>query len=269
MRNVGLLGAGAIGMALIQAFRAGSVPNHRLAAVLARPHQSAEVARAVPTDTLLTDNEEAFLAVDLDIVLEAAGHAGARSCGPKALAAGRDFYLLSIGVLADPATDRAFRQAAAAGGAKIILPSGGMSGFDGLRAMAQTGLKEVTYTSTKPPRAWDNTPGEAIIRTRGLSEIVSIFEGNAREAALQFPKNANLAAAMAIAGLGFEQTSVRLLSDPGSEQNVGMVVARGDAAVMTVTVAGDPLDDNPKSSFITAASVLAALANTASAMCYA
>ncbi len=87
-----------------------------------------------------------------------------------------------------------------------------------------------------------------------------IFDGEAGEAALRYPKNANLAAAVALAGVGFEKTRVRLVSDPHGTENVGAVEARTPSSVMQLSLSGSAFHDNPKSSQITAASIVAALA---------
>ncbi len=60
---------------------------------------------------------------------------------------------MSVGVLADGAARARFEDAARRGSARIVIPSGALAGFDGLRALAQLEGCEVTYTSTKPPSA--------------------------------------------------------------------------------------------------------------------
>src|SRR5262249_43958719 len=137
MRSVGLVGAGAIGMAIIQAFEARRVPGYFLNAVLCRSHQMAGLRERGDDDVVITDAAAVFCAQAQDLVIEAAGHGAALAVGPSALERGCDLYLMSVGVLADAPARRALESAAAAGKAKIVIPSGAFAGFDGLRALAQ------------------------------------------------------------------------------------------------------------------------------------
>lgn len=268
MRKVGLLGAGAIGAAVVDALEAGRAPGLALSAILARPHQVEALRRALGDRVVVTAEPEAFLAADINVVVEAAGHAAAMALGPKVVAGGRDLLLVSVGALAEPDFRDRLVTAAARGAARILVPSGGFAGFDGLRALAQMGLTEVTYVSTKPPRAWDGTPGEAEIRRRAPDEVVVVFDGAAAEAARLFPKNANLAAAVAIAGLGFERTQVKLVSDPAVRDIVGSLTARTEATTLEVTTRSRPTVTNPKSSQLVSGSVLAALTNGGGALAF-
>lgn len=268
MRRVGLLGAGAIGAAVVDAFKEGRVPGHALSAILARPHQVDGLRRALGDRATVTAEPEAFLAADIDVAVEAAGHAAAMELGPRVVAGGRDLLLVSVGALANPGFRQQLVAAAAQGAARILAPSGGFAGFDGLRALAQMGLTEVTYVSTKPPPAWDGTPGEAEIQRHAPDEVVVLFEGNAADAARLFPKNANLAAAVAIAGLGFEKTCVKLISNPAVCDIVGSLIARTEVTTLVVTTRSRPTATNPKSSQLVGGSVVAALINAGGALAF-
>jgi aspartate dehydrogenase len=268
MRRVGLLGAGAIGAAVVDAFNADRVPGSTLSAVLARPHQVDVLRRTLVGSATVTADPEAFLAADIDVVVEAAGHAAAMELGPEVVAGGRDLLLVSVGALANPDFRERLVAAATQGAARILAPSGGFAGFDGLRALAQMGLTEVTYVSTKPPWAWDGTPGEAEIQRHAPDGVVVLFDGNAGDAARRFPKNANLAAAVAIAGLGFERTRVKLISDPAVRDIVGSLTARTEATTLVVTTRNSPMATNPKSSQLVSGSILAALVNAGAALAF-
>ena len=192
----------------------------------------------------------------VDIVVEVAGHAALAHYGAAALQQGSDLVIASIGALADDTLWQSLQQAATR--AKILLPAGAVAGIDALAAARLGGLDFVRYSSRKPPASLSDA-----LPTNRESLV---FEGNARDAALQFPKNANVAATIALAGIGFEQTQVRIIADPTLTQNVHVLDARGAFGSFSMTIAGRPLPGNPKSSSLTAMSLLRCIHNCQSSI---
>lgn len=268
MKAVGLIGYGGIGQSILAAWRKTPLQDYRLAALLVRPRQLDEASTAAP-DLLVTDDLAAFLGAGPDIVVEAAGQPAVRDCAPAALRQGCEVLVISTGALADDAFRATALAAAQAGGGRIVIPVGATTGLDGLLAMRQDGLQSVTYTSTKPPLAWMGTPAEKAFDLAAIREPTVIFRGSARDAALNYPKNANLAATVALAGLGLDDTVVRLVADPAATGNTGRIEAQSASSHLTVIVAGRSSSANPKTSAITGMSVLSALANRAARLTYA
>ncbi len=263
-QKIGLIGLGAIGSAIVRNWeKLGVNAFGPLAAVCVRPHQEAVARSLLHPSTQQLTSVEAMFSLELDMIIEAAGHGFILQHAQRILSSGIDLMILSVGALAVGHTLPILQQAAEAGRSRMIFPSGALAGFDGLRSLARTGsLHSVTYMSTKPPHAWRNTPAEASIGLDNPTERVIFFQGTAREAAQLYPKNANLAAAVALAGLGLDATRVQLIADPTARGNRASIRAESSIGTLELTLGGNASDENPKTSAITAYSVIAALSNS-------
>ena len=251
MARIGLIGYGSIGRAVLAQLR-DSGRAEDVVGVLVRPERVAElVAQGIPAVGTLTE----LTGRGPDIVAEVAGQAAVAEYGAGVLEAGCDLLVVSIGALADPELDSRLRAAAAAAARRVILCAGAIGGIDAISAMRLAGLRRVTYRSRKPPAAWKGTPAEQAADLDALAAPLVFYRGSAREAALGYPKNANVAATVALAGLGFEATSVELVADPTVSGNLHEIEAEGASGMITIALEGRPSPENPKTSMLTALSV--------------
>jgi aspartate dehydrogenase len=212
------------------------------------------VAARLEGAVVLVGRGEALPAAAL--VVEAAGHEALAAYGVQALARGSDLLVASVGALADPALEEALL--AAAGPGRLLLPAGALVGIDALAAAREGGLDAVTYIARKP--------AATLLPGRRLSGPEVILDGTAREAARAFPKSSNVAATVALAGIGFERTRVQVIADPEMTVNRHTVTAEGAFGRFEATVDGLPLPDNPRSSSLTAMSLLRAIRNRTAAV---
>lgn len=254
-----VIGYGTIARYIAKA--AAQDPALMLVQVIARPgrEDAAEAALGRGVEAI-TDVEDLLQAVS--VVLDCAGHEGLRVHGPAVLESGRDLITVSNGALADSETLVQLEAAAANGMSQLEILSGAIGGIDALSAARAGGLTRVTYQGRKPPGGWKGSPAEEKCDLDNLDAPFEHFRGTARDAALVYPKNANVAATVALAGLGMERTEVSLIADPDVQENIHRIEATGTFGRFQFEIAGNPLPDNPKSSALTAMSALRALKNS-------
>lgn len=255
-RRVALIGYGAIAADIVASLLAAPAPGYELR-VLLRP-DSPSRARLPETVSPLPDLAS-LVEFAPDLVIEAAGHQAVRESVAGCLERGLPVLIVSIGALHDEGLKTALVAAARQGGGRLILPSGALGGLDYVRAVRGAGQLALRYESRKPPAAWS-----AELRALGhdpeaLSEPVTLFSGTAREAAARYPQNLNVAAALALAGPGFEATGVDVVCDPAATGNVHRVTAESEFGTMSLEIANRPSPTNPKSSWIVAQALLAAV----------
>ncbi|HSF95439.1 MAG TPA: aspartate dehydrogenase [Thermohalobaculum sp.] len=255
--TLAIAGLGAIGLRVARAVDAGAVPGIQLTAVSARDR-----ARAADRLSGLTVPPRVVTLAELaehgDIVVECAPAAVFAEVAVPAVERGRIFLPLSAAALLDHLE---LAERAAETGARIIVPTGALIGLDTVRAMAEGAITRVVLETRKPPKGLAGAPHlvENGIDISNLGEALRVFHGTARAAARGFPANVNVAAALALAGIGPDRTEVEVWADPGVDRNVQTVTITSDAGEATMTMRNIPSDDNPKTGRIVAQSVLATL----------
>jgi aspartate dehydrogenase len=247
-----LIGLGAIGGTIARMARATDAAVCVGALVRRRP---ADAGGGLPIATDLAT----LLSLGPDLVVDCAGHGALAANGEAILAAGCDLLTVSSGALADPGLEGRLRQAAARHRRRIVIPAGAIAGIDALAAARHGGLTHVAYTGTKPVRAWRGTPAEGVVDLDRLDAPAVFFTGSARQAARLYPANANVTATVALAGLGFDATEVRLIADPAATGNIHQLAFEGTFGRAEVRTLGRPSPENPRTSILAALSVWQAI----------
>lgn len=248
-----IIGYGAIAAELIGRLREKYGPDCEVAVLLRADSPS---RNKLPEGVACLMDLDEVLQFKPDLVVEAAGHHAVHDYAQGCLAAGLSFVAVSVGAMADEAFFNQLCLAAEQGGAKLIFPSGAIGALDYIRAVRDLPDTKVVYESRKPPSAWVDELQRLGLPLPLTGDVV-LFDGHAREAALRYPQNLNVAASLALAGNGFERTQVRIVVDPDAKGNTHLVHATGAFGEMHAEITNRPSPDNPKTSWVVGLSLLA------------
>lgn len=254
--RVAIAGFGAVGAAVARRLDEG-IEGLRLVAVSAKDRAKAS-ARMTAFRNPVPIVELGALAAHADVVLECVPAAVFLEVARPAIEAGRIFVPLSVGALVEhfELVDLARRH-----GARIVVPTGGLIGLDAVRAAAEGKIHSVKMVTRKPPGGLAGAPylAKRGILLDGLNGPVKVFEGTAREGARGFPANVNVAAALGLAGVGPDETSLEIWADPGLDRNTHRIEVEADSARFSMTIENVPSEENPRTGRIVALSAIATL----------
>jgi aspartate dehydrogenase len=254
-QRVAIAGLGAVGRQVARKLDQG-MDGWRLSAVAVREpakHESflAGLSRRPQIVPL------AALAAQADLVIECAPAQLLREIALPVLEAGKRLVVVSVGALL---ANSDLEQIAARRGAQILVPSGALLGLDAVLAAAEGEIRSVRMITRKPLRGLEGAPylTENRIDITALREPLKVFSGNARQAAVGFPANLNVAVALSYAGIGPDRTSIEVWADPTVSRNTHRIEVDSDSASFSMTIENIP-SENPRTGRITAQSVVALL----------
>lgn len=254
--TVGIAGFGMIGRTLARKLVEGAVPGVSIVAVAAR-------------DTLKAEQQLAELGIDVpvlslialpgvsDVVIECAPAAILDQIARPVLRAGKKLIVLSVGALLG---NMDLFELAHEYGGQIIVPTGALLGLDAVAAAAEGTIHSVRMITRKPVAGLLGAPylEQHNIDIASITSPLKVFEGTAREAAIGFPANLNVAVALSLAGIGPDKTRLEIWADPGINRNMHRILVDSDSARLDMSIENIP-SDNPRTGRITALSVLSVL----------
>lgn len=251
--KIGLIGVGTIGKFLLEKLNEEQmIPGYQITAIFDERSQSLDKLKTLVSTYELQQFHEMddFLTSSIDVVIECANVAVVEKYASQIIKQ-KDLLLISVGALANQDLYKSLQSIAISNNHKIYLASGAIGGLDILRsARVLNGLDTVELTTRKPIQA---------LSVENLDEEMTLFAGSAKEAIAKFPQNANISIIISLAGIGVEQTSVKIIADPTVDKNVHTLQASGDFGTLRLTLENNPSPDNPKTSYLTGLSILSTL----------
>lgn len=259
--RIAIAGLGAIGLAVAEALDAG-IEGCELVAASARDKSAKRLAHLKRPVPIVAIEELEPLA---DIVVECAPAALFDEIVRPFVSAAKKAITLSSGALL---ANNHLLDLARQNHGQIIVPSGALLGLDAVAAAAESTINSVRMVTRKPVKGLAGAPYivEHGIDIASITEPLRIFSGTAREAAIGFPANLNVAVSLSLAGIGPDRTSLEIWADPALERNCHTIEVDADSASFSMTIANIP-SENPKTGRITALSVVACLRRLRAPLC--
>jgi aspartate dehydrogenase len=235
MKRVGVIGCGAIGVIIADAFERRILSCDELI-LFDYELERAEKLKSqlhVPARVVLGLDE--MLKFKPKVIVEAASQQAAREYVPRIVAKGINVIVMSTGALLGMNVQSR----------RVHVPSGAIGGLDALSAAVLAGVDEVVLTTRKNPKSLDvNFAAETVV-----------YEGDAEEAARRFPREMNVAATLALT-VKPTRVRVRVVSDPLVHRNTHEISVKWRFGEMFLRFANDPHPDNPRTSALAAWSAI-------------
>jgi len=235
LRKVGLIGCGAIGSLIAEAIDRGIVECDGLILYDYSYEKADRLAKSLTFPVKVARSFDEMIRLKPSVIVEAASQEAAKEYISRLLKEDIELIVMSVGALLD--------QKVKSG--KIHIPSGAIGGLDAIASAALAGIDEVVLTTRKNPKALDLNNREEKL----------VYEGNARESVRLFPREINVAAALALT-VSPEKVKVRIVSDPQVTRNVHEVKVKWKYGDMLLRFENESHPENPRTSALAAWSAI-------------
>ncbi|MCI1305759.1 MAG: DUF108 domain-containing protein [Lachnospiraceae bacterium] len=220
MSRVGFLGCGKIGMSMLEDLVSEGV--HTVSFVQ-DPFWHAESFPDIPS---VSESCEEYLQ-STDLVVECAT-ADVLKKNIDGILKHADLLTFSVTAFADDSFCLHVRELVKEYGRRVYLPHGAILGVDGI-ADGRGVIREITIETVKNPKSLGRTDTARTV----------LFDGRTREACGLFPRNVNVHATVALAGIGFDRTRSRIISDPAVSTNSHHIKVAGDGIRFEIQISSE------------------------------
>ncbi|HVZ80853.1 MAG TPA: aspartate dehydrogenase domain-containing protein [bacterium] len=258
--RLGIVGCGAIGSLVARTLDKKN-PAYRVTALLdTHAPQAVRLARTLSSRPKVCTHLSELIRRS-DLVLEAASVKAALPVARAVLGKGKSLVLMSAGACLLHGKELA--ALAKRQRTKLYIPSGAVSGVDGIRSARALGtIHRIRITSRKPPRGFLGAPGLTSRQRKSLATArrpMVLYQGGVRGAIRAFPANVNVAATTAMASGLPNKLRVTVIADPGVKTNQHEIQVEGSFGRMVLRTENVPSPANPKTSALAVQAALALL----------
>ena len=180
-----------------------------------------------------------------ELLIEAASILAAKDIIKKAVKRKRILVILSVGVFVKYPRLLSLSQKAG----QIYIPSGAISGIDGISALGMGRIKKLRLITSKSP---SSLKGISFLNNQGIDVFKIkkdkiVFRGNIKKAIEYFPQNINVAATLFLASQ-FKNIEVIIRVNPSLKRNIHRIEVDSCDGRLNIEVENLPSIINPKTS---------------------
>lgn len=219
MKRVGFLGCGKIGQHMLNDLLEGGVHEVNF---VQDPFYEKEDAPYV-----ITKKADEELLAKTDLVIECAMTSVLKENFDDIIKH-CDLMVFSVTAFADAQFHAHAKEMAEKYGKSIYLPHGAILGVDGI-ADGRKIVKSVTIETTKSPKSLGLTSDKYEV----------VYDGSTRGACAAFPRNVNVHATIALAGIGFDRTHSKIIADPSVTTNAHVVRVEGEGMNFEIHISSE------------------------------
>lgn len=230
-KKVGLIGCGAIGTVLAEAFERKLVVCDELVIFDIAVNQAIKLKDRLKFPVKIVPSIDELIETKPAVIVEAAGQGAVHQYYDKLVDTGAEIIFMSTGALLDHDTTNL----------RVHFPAGAIGGLDAIAAAVNAGIDEITLTTRKNPKALD----------KQITEETVTFEGYAEDAARQFPREMNVAATLALT-VKPVKVKVKVVIDPATTRNTHEINVKWRYGDMNLLFVNMPHPDNPHTSALAA-----------------
>lgn len=206
MKKISFLGCGKIGKALL---------NHAKEEGYAEISFIEDPFADIPGETVIT-SPDASMYERVDLVIECAT-ADVLKKHIEMILKNADLLMFSVTAFSDMEFYENVQNLCKEYDHKVYLPHGAILGLDGIFDGKKV-WNSITIETIKSPQSLGREDTERTV----------VYEGPTREVCSLYPRNVNVHAAIAMAGIGFDKTLSKIISDPDVSTNTHLIELHGD-----------------------------------------
>ena len=247
--KIGIVGFGAIGQEIYKKISKKVINGYNIVGIFSDDINSKNLSKKIKCKSF-----EELLKKKPNIIIEVASVDACKNYAEKTLRNKIDFVCLSVCSFADKTFFKKIFSLTRKINSKVYIPTGAIAGLDAISSASLS--KELTYV-----KLVQRKPLKALLSISKLKKIkkeVILSRSTARKVCKEFPKNSNIAATLAICGIGFDKTKVIVIADPKVKKNIAEIEAMGKFGKLKVILENNP-SSNPKTSRLTAMSIILSL----------